>query len=207
MEGKKIRRDSTTTLYFDKDLQPIKGIYEDADNGATTRTEARFLAGRVECKANVGGTSVARAVPIPSGTDLSARLAYELGQKALAIGDEISAASFDSDQMAITSETLRAVRREEIECKGAKCNAIVIQHGSGRTEVTDWRLDTGELVKCEMPGIGAVMIAQTKEEAMAGLEDSGPDLDVVKVDKPILNPRRVSDLQLRLIGLPDKDSG
>lgn len=205
MEGKQIRRDSTTTLYFGDDLRPIQGVYEDIDNGATTRIEAQFVQDRVLCKATASGTSTAKSIAIPPGTDLSIRLAYEVGRKPLAVGDEITASSFDPVQLAVTSETLQATRREDVLFRGEKRSAMVILHGIGRTQVTDWRLDSGELAKSEMPGIGAVMVALTKEDAMADLEVNGSDLDAVKADKPIPNPRRVSDLKLRLIGMPDKE--
>lgn len=205
MEGRNIRSDSTTTLYLTEDLKPIRGVYEEIDNGAITRTEARFLPGRVECKTTAEGKTTVKSVAIPAGVDLSVRMAYEAGLKTLRIGDEMNTASFDAERMAVTTEVIRAVRREEVDYKGGKVSATVIVHGSGRSEVTDWRLDSGEIARSEMPGIGAVMIAQTKQEAMSGLGNDELDLDTVKTDKPIPNPRRVKSLKLRLIGIPDKD--
>lgn len=204
IEGKRVRRDSTTTLYFGDDLKPIRGVYEDDDNGVITRVEARFQPGRILCTSDSGGVTSARNVTIPSGADLSARLVYELGRKTLRVGDEVSAASFDSAMMSVITETLKAVRREDVTYQGKKRSATVVVHGTGRSEVTDWRLDSGDLVKSEIRGIGATMVAQSKDTAQALMEETGPDLDVVKADKPIANPRRVSQLDLRLIGVPDK---
>ena len=204
IEGKRARRDSTTTLYFGDDLMPIEGIYEDDDNGTVTRVEARFQSGHILCTSDSGGTTSVRNITVPSGSDLSVRLAYELGRKTLNVGDEVSATSFDSVSMSVTTETLKATRREDVTFHGKKCSAMVIVHGSGRSEATDWRLDSGELVKSEMSGIGATMVEQPKETAMAFTEETGPDLDVVQADKPIADPRRVSQLDLRLIGVPDK---
>lgn len=200
MEGRAVRSESSTMLFFGDDLKPIEASYRQTDNGATTWTTARFRPDKIECQRCVRYKISPKIIPIRPRTDFSAWLAYELGLRIPAKGEELAAASFDPSRMVVATETYRRVGKEQVTYLGTQREAIVIRHGSGRMEVNDWRLDGGELAMSEVPGIGARIIAEAKPLADWGVNDVGPDLDVVPVDKPIPDPRHARTLTIRLIG-------
>lgn len=204
MEGKTIHSDSTTTLYFGADLKPILGVYEKNDNNTTSTITARFLPGKINCKITRDGRGTAKVITIPPGVDLSTRIAYQTGLRIPTQEEEFVITSFDPIRMAVTSETVRWAGKIQCEINGCTCDATLVRHSSGRSEVIDsWR--GGELVVSEMPGIGMKMIAATSEQATAESDAAGPDLDIATADKPIPNPRSVTDLSLFLVGMPDND--
>jgi hypothetical protein len=81
----------------------------------------------------------------------------------------------------------------------------VVHLGKGNTEVIDWRCDSGEIIRSEIPNVGIVMTAMSRRDALAGLGEGVIDLGRIESDKPIHDPRSARDLSLRLTGVPDSE--
>jgi len=202
IQGRMASLESTSTLYLDSTLKPLSGVYERIDDGVATRTEARFLPDRIECKKTTRGGTATRTVVIPPGTDLSLRPAYQIGLPVPAVGESRMLSWLDPSLLAIVSEQLRVVERKEVTFRGSKRSALVIHLGKGASEMIDWRLEGGEIIRPEVPGLGIVMTPVSSQDALA--DTYGPELGIVTTNKPIPDPRHANDLTVRLTGVSDR---
>jgi len=201
-QGVTHRATYTDTLFLDAGLRPLSGVSEKIDDGVTTLTSARFFSDRVECTQTTGEQTVTKVIAIPQGADLSVRPAYLAGRLAPSAGESISAYGLDFSKMAFFHNELRAVERRPIIYRGANQSALIVRYGDNEQDMTDWRLDTGEIIRTEIPRLGTQLVATTSKDALA--EVALGDLGKVEADKPIPDPSHARDLSLRLTGVPDK---
>lgn len=193
----------TDTLVLDNNLRPLHGIGEKIDDGVMTRTVARFFPDRIECTQTTGSQTVTKSIPIPPGADLSLRPAYVSGRLAPTAQKSIASYGLDFYKMALFHNDLHAVERKEVTFRGAKRTVLVVRYGESKQDLTDWRLDSGEIIRTEIPRLGTLLTATTREDALAEAPDQ--DLSRIEADKPIRDPSHARDLTLRLIGIPDKE--
>ena len=197
---KSIPRNYSATIYLDANIKPLYGVFETNDDGGAVRTQARFLPDRIECKRTTHGQTVTKTVKIAPGTDLARRSAYLIG---LPIGQSATFSWLEPTLLAIASEQVNVIERKEVEFEGEKRSVTVVEQGHGKTRMIDWRLDSGEVIRSEITGVGIVMTAMSRQDALASLGEGAIDLGRIQCDRPIFNPRSKRDLSLRLTGVPD----
>lgn len=195
-------RSYSATVRLDADLRPLYGEFEVSDDSGGSRTVARFLSDRIECKKNAYGKAVTKTVKIAPGTDLSRYPAYRAG---LQVGESEMIRWLNPTQLEMVSESQNVVERKEVDFAGKKRAVTVVELGRSKFKMVDWRLDSGEIIRTEIPIIGVVMTAMSRRDALAGLGASVVDLGCILCDKPIPNPRGARDLSLCLSGVPDSE--
>lgn len=200
--NRSIPRSYSATVHLDADLKPLYGEFDVTDDVGGSRTQARFLPDSIECKKTYGDKTVTKTVKIAPGTDLSRYPAYRIG---LPIRDSEMICWLNPTQLESFSESLRVVERKDVDFGGEKRAATVTELGRGTFKTIDWRSDSGEIIRSEMPGYGIVMTAMSRRDALAGLGEGVIDLGRIESDKPIPNPRHATDLSLRLTGVPDSE--
>ncbi len=200
-DGVSRRTTISQTLYLDETFHPIKGASEKDDDGVVTRAEARFLTDRIECTVTAGGKTSAASIPIPSGVDLSVAPAYLAGRIVPDPEKSIAAWSLDFFKPAMIRGELRADGRKLVEWNGAKHGVLIVRRREGEEEMIDWRLDSGQTIRTELPRLSTVMTSTTRSDALSA--PPRQDLGRVAADRPIRDPRRASELSVRLTGMPD----
>lgn len=190
------------TLYLDDAFRPIQGAAEKTDDGVVIRAEARFLADRIESTVVAAdGKTTTATIPIPAGADFSILPGYLAGRITPDTEKSIAAWSVDFFKPALIRSELRADSRKQVIWKGTKRGVLVVRRRENEEEMIDWRLDSGQIIRTELPRLNTIMTATTRTDALAAL--SGQDLGRVEADRPLSDPRRRCDLSLRLTGFPD----
>lgn len=189
------------TLYLDETFHPIRGTAEKTDDGVVTRAEARFTADRLECVLTAEGKTTTASIPIPSEADLSVVPAYIAGRLAPNAEKGIGTWSFDLLKPSLIRGELRAEGRKQVTWNGERRRVLVVRRRENQEEMIDWLLDTGEIIRTELPRLSTVMTATTRTDALSIAPKQ--DLSRVETDRPIRDPRRASHLSLRLTGMPD----
>jgi len=189
------------SLYLDEAFHPIRGTAEKTDDGGLTRAEVRFAAGRLECTLTADGKTTTASIPVPPEADLSVVPAYIAGRIPPDAEKSIPAWSFDLFKPSLVRGELRADGRKQVIWNGTRRSVLVVRRRENEEEMIDWRLDTGQIIRTELPRLSTVMTAATRTDALR--MPSVHDLGRVETDRPIRDPRRASDLSLRLTGISD----
>ena len=210
MSGAGLEQDVSTRVYFNLKMGPVFEELTMASGGTTTRVEAVYKPGVVQCKLISQGTASPKDLPIPAGVSLvgDSNL-YCLADKSLRLGDRFTFSYFNSLALAIETLSAEVLREEKLDIKGTIYNTLVVKSVTPMGEVTAWKEPNGDVVK--MVGLmGMTMIRETKEEAMGvqpnGIEQPPADLALltsVKANIDLPRPERIRQLTVSIIGIGD----
>lgn len=201
--GDTISTDYTDIYYLDGNFMPVGETRKVTAQGRTVTIEVRYSKDTIEWKSTREGTVKIGSASLPPDADLSREWKYRLGMKSLAVGDMPRVFTYNPDEFAVQGYTLNVLRRERIKAADKIYDALVVRRHSGVGDVTEWRLDDGRTVKTEISDMGAVASIESRDKAKAGLDDNGPELGIIEMDRGIPKPWAVRDFKARLIGTLD----
>ena len=206
--GHEVRQSFDTSVYLNKEFEPIHEVFKMSSAGNTTTVTARFYAEEIVARVETERSSSTTRIPIPSGSKITIEdNAFLPPGVKLEVGDTLDFKCFDPLDVSLDDVHTEVLREEEIELGGEKHKTFVIRSETSRGETVCWQDEKGNLLKMTTI-MGTTMIREPKETAKSFPTDAGvhtpPDLAVMtsaRTTTKIPNPREVKYMKVRLSGL------
>ena len=178
------------------------GTHAGPSNGADTQE----LRGQI----TTGGETSSFSFPLREPIYLPATTQMALRHTTLQPGEERRFSIFNPLSMRPDTVSITTIGPETLLLNGKTLTATKIAEHFAGTTVHAWLDQDGKVVKEEAP-LGLVLIRESQEDALGGGWQDNTPLDLVAsvaipVQQPLLNPRVLSQLRLKLSGLSDHTS-
>lgn len=197
-----------TTIYLNKEFEPIYQLFDMSSGGHTTKVTAKFSEKEVLAELLSEGEKSTKTIPIPKGSQLVGDSTFFPAMMKLKIGDKMTVKCFNPISLMLDDLQIEVLRREELKLGDKVYDAFVVKNLTPLGEMTCWQDENGEVLKVTAL-MGMVMLREPQEVAqnIGGAYTPPADLAVMTsapTTTDIPNPRQVRYMKVRLIGLSDK---
>ena len=210
--GADMTQDISSIIDTDDMGAPLTETFVMSSGGSVTKIEARCFADRVECKLQSGESVTSKTIPVPAGLQLVSDPMLSLSAKPLEVGQKLKVAYFDPLMMSVDKLDIEVLRKEIVDLGSVfKGETLVVKSVTMLGDITTWQEANGDIVKAETL-MNITMVRETREQSLASLKqpEEKPALDFavmtsVKANIDLPNPRKVTKLNVRLVGIPGLD--
>ena len=208
--GFSIEQSVDTDEVLDAALRPVSLRACIGSAGRVTEVKARFLKTQVNVERKAGDDVTTKILPIPKGANLVADADTALLNRAFHPGDVCRYTYLNIVTLALEDATTEVLRKEKVTVGGRSYDTVVTKTSSATMDATAWMLPDGRPVKV-ITSPGLVMVAETREVALAGNEERGyevaRDLAVqtaVQTKGALENAGETRVLKVKIAGIPEK---
>jgi len=159
--------------------------------------------GFLDIEVQTGDKPTKLVFPATDGLYLPGMISFLLASKGFPQG-EFKLAGFDPFALMVSDIIVNVRPKERIEVDGKRYEAYRLDVSASGVSSIMWAIDDGSVVKEEEAA--GMELTLTSKQAALNIPDINPDWDILKslavrVDKEIENPRDVTYMKVRLIGI------
>jgi len=206
--GQQVEQNLDTTVYLNKEFEPMYEAFKLSSAGHTTSITAKFGKEEIAVKVESEGTNSTVKIPIPPNSRIVGD--KNLFASTMKVGDKLHLKSFNAASLSLDDVEIQVLRKEKVQIGNETLEAFVIRSQDPLGETLCWQDDKGMPLKMTTI-MGISMVREPKEAAMSFPDPGGdrPPSDVAVLTSiptavEIPNPRRVKYMKIRLSGLADR---
>ncbi len=202
--GTPMKIEVVSSTWVSKQGRPLKMTFAMSSGGRAQHVLAMFGQKQVQVDVDNGGAKSHRVLDIPKGGSITDDpLTVVLSDK-MAVGKTRSFYVLDPTTLSFLKNDVKVVGPSETEVHGKRIRANLVEIADPRATVKVYLSAKGDLVEAIGP-LDIEMLPESRTVAMGPNAKYAPSVDLaystsVRTDKPIEDPRYLTELKLKLTG-------